>query len=82
MDENEGRAAATSELSAGLGAGRHIALLQRHDRTQRRTVLVPLGQSLGFDEDGATRRWLWPYLGTEWHLDGFLPLEIEAPNVI
>lgn len=50
-----------------------MARLRRHDRSEDRLIPVPPGQSLGFDENGATRRWLAPYLGTEWHLIGFEP---------
>lgn len=52
----------------------HIAVLERHDRSERKEIPVPPGQSLGFDEDSATRRWLWPELDTEWHLVEFRPV--------
>lgn len=56
----------------------HVAIIQKHDTDMRRAVMVPPEQSLDFDPGpGATRRWLWPYLGTEWHLVEFLEI---APN--
>jgi len=50
-----------------------IAVLERHDHSERKEVPVPAGQSLDFDEGAATRRWLWPHLGNEWHLVEFKP---------
>lgn len=52
---------------------RMMARLRRHDRSEERLVPVPAGQSLDLDEGDITRRWLWPHLGTEWHLIGFEP---------
>lgn len=52
----------------------HVAVLERHDRAERKEVPVPDGQSLDFDEGTATRRWLWPHLGAEWHLVEFRPV--------
>jgi len=55
----------------------HVAIIRNHDYPNMvRAIKVPDGQSLGFDEDGATRKWLWPYLGTEWHLIEIV--EVEA----
>jgi hypothetical protein len=59
----------------------HIAILEHHDAGERvilhapsyKAVLVPPGQSLDFDVGpGATRRWLWPYLGRTHHLVDFV----------
>jgi hypothetical protein len=53
-----------------------FALLERHERFHMdddfKLVRVPVGQSLDFDKDGATRRWLHSDLGTEFHLAGFI----------
>lgn len=54
--------------------GRYVALLERHDRTAKKVVLVPGGQSLDFDKGTATRAWLHPHLGADWHLNEFYPL--------
>lgn len=47
---------------------------------------VPVGQSLEFDEDDATRKWLWPHLGAgEWHLIAFVDknlLDDTIPYVV
>lgn len=44
-------------------------------------VPVPFGQSLDFDEGpGATRRWLHPYLGTQFHLVEFVEVVAETPT--
>jgi hypothetical protein len=53
----------------------HIAIIENHDRTTKRAILVPKGQSLDFDEGKITRKWLWPYLGSDWHLVEFLEVE-------
>lgn len=52
---------------------RFVAILEMHERTIRKAVLVPPGQSLEMDE--GARRWLHPYIGTEWHLVEFLKIE-------
>lgn len=52
----------------------HAALLISNDYKRTRWVVVPEGQSLDFDEGKATRAWLHPHLGREWHLFGFVPL--------
>lgn len=55
-----------------------IALLRKHGYdnypyvSEFKAVVVPKGQSLDFDPDAATRKWLWPHLGTEYHLLGFI----------
>ena len=57
------------------GWTKHIAILQKHnDRNIFKLVPVPEGQSLEFDKEGATRRWLWPHIGNEWHLAEFVEL--------
>lgn len=53
----------------------YVALLRSHDYKRTKWVVVPEGQSLEFDEGSATRRWLHPHLGTEWHLFGFVSLQ-------
>lgn len=59
-------------------ADRFVAVLgNHHDRTRRKAVIVPAGQSLDFDPDAATRRWLAPHLAGEWHLIEFLPIAEE-----
>lgn len=72
------RAALASPVATREDVVRHVAILERHDRRGKKAVIVPDGQSLDFDEDGATRRWLHPYLGNEYHLDEFLPLQCAA----
>lgn len=54
----------------------YVAILRQHDRTEKKAILVPAGQTLEFDEGDATRRWLWPYLGEEWHLAEFIPINM------
>jgi hypothetical protein len=70
-------------FSASLHTARqstHVAILERDDaegdwRGNHKAVLVPPGQSLDFDDGpGATRKWLYPYLGTEYHLLEFIEL--------
>ncbi len=53
-----------------------VAIIENHDRTARRAVLPPVGATKDFDKDYATREWLWPYLGTRWHLVEFLDVHI------
>lgn len=60
---------------------RYVAILEMHDETKRKAVLVPLGQSLEFDEGSATRRWLHPHLGTDWHLVEFIEID-AAPSTL
>lgn len=56
----------------------HIAIIETHVGVRphrKRAVPVPDGQSLDFDPGpGATRRWLMPYLGDEFHLVEFVEL--------
>ena len=49
-----------------------FALLERHDRKGTKLIPVPLNQSEEFDDTGATRKWLHPYLGSEYHLVDFV----------
>lgn len=57
----------------------HVAVLRHNDRTKKKAVIVPPGQSLDFDEGpGSSRRWLDQHLGLDWHLAEFL--EIEWPR--
>lgn len=58
---------------------KYVAILERHDRRGKKAVIVPDGQSLEFDADDATRRWLRPSLGRDYHLVEFLPVELAAP---
>lgn len=68
-------------LLAALGVEpSHVALLESHDERRWKAVIVPPGQSLEFDDDGATRKWLWPHLGNDFHLDSFVPIETPAPE--
>ena len=53
----------------------HVAILREFKSSKEKAVIVPPGQSLDFDEDSATRKWLWPYLGKEWHLIKFVPID-------
>jgi hypothetical protein len=63
----------------------YAALLISHDRKRTKWVVVPEGQSLDFDEGTATRRWLHPHLGSEWHLFDFVRLRsaraLSRPSV-
>lgn len=56
----------------------HVAIIETHDDVRpyrKRAILVPAGQSLDFDPGpGADRRWLWPYLGTDFHLVEFVEI--------
>jgi hypothetical protein len=64
-------------------ASQHIAIIERHDYTEKRAVLVPPGQSLGMGESWPVRPWLMPYLGSDWHLVEFLDVQfqpIETPH--
>ena len=61
---------------SNTGENAYVALLRHNDDPNNlKAVLVPTGQTLDFDEDAATRRWLWPHLGYEFHLVAFVPLE-------
>ena len=56
----------------------HVAILETHQgRRPHRKIAVPVppGQTLDFDDGpGATRRWLDPYLGEDFHLVEFVEL--------
>jgi hypothetical protein len=39
-----------------------------------RAIIVPPGQSLDMDEGKASRKWLWPYLNSNWHLKEFVEI--------
>lgn len=61
----------------------YVAILESHDRRKQKAVVVPVGQSLDFDEGpSATRRWLHPHLDSEWHLKEFLPLTAAPAPVL
>lgn len=64
----------TAPARVEAGDSEYIAILERHDRTIQRAILVPYGQSLEFDEGTICRAWLSPYLGTKWHLVAFVCL--------
>ena len=51
----------------------YVAVIERNDHSERKEIPVPEGQSLDFDEGTASRRWLHPHLGSEWHLVEFKP---------
>ena len=62
----------------------HVAIIETHigiKPHKKLAVPVPLGQSLDFDEGPvATRRWLHPYLGTQFHLVEFVEVVAETPT--
>lgn len=65
LTEPEGTAESLSEA-------RHFAILRNFaDGTVLKLLPVPVGQSLEMDDNG-TRPWLWPLIGTEWHLVEFV----------
>lgn len=67
MSENDAR-----PYLAEITRGRFVALLRNLDDPMvQKIVPVPEGQSLEFDEGSATRQWLLPHLGREWHLLSF-----------
>lgn len=66
------------QLEGCVMEDRYVAIIEHHDYTIRRAVLVPKGQSLEFDEGAITRGWLHPYLGRDWHLKEFLKIEPET----
>lgn len=55
-----------------------VAIIERHDYSERKEIPVPEGQSLDFDEGTIYRCWLWPHLGDEWHLVEFRPASSKA----
>lgn len=67
------------ELPAHPEDFEYAVLFRSHDYKRTKWAIVPEGQSLDFDEGGgASRRWLWPYLGDDWHLFAFVSL--RAPH--
>lgn len=68
-----------SDLPAHPEDFEFAALLRHHDMKQSKWIVVPEGQSLDFDEGSATRRWLAPHLGSDWHLFGFVSLRVPSP---
>ena len=67
-----------------------VALLEKHsanrgDHTdderydhRYKIILLAEGQSEDFDDGpGATRKWLWPHLGREYHLVSFIDVEAQ-----
>lgn len=59
---------------------RYVAILHKHYGSVRKAVLVPPGQSLDFDKDAATRLWLRPHLGSDYHLVEFVELTPDEPS--
>lgn len=60
---------------------RHIAILETHTRpTKKKAIIVPEGQGLDFDEGTEDRKWLWPYIGTKWHLREFIEIICDAQD--
>ena len=62
----------------------HVAIIETHqgDRPhQKLAVMVPVGQSLDFDEGKITRAWLHPYLGSRFHLVEFVEIAADALSV-
>lgn len=58
-----------------LKSATHVAVIRNGDLPEKKVVIMPPGQPLGFDPGpGTTRRWLWPYLGSSWHLVEFLEI--------
>jgi hypothetical protein len=45
-----------------------VAIIKHHEFQKWRAIELKEGQSTDFDSDAATRRWLWPFIDTEWHL--------------
>lgn len=57
-----------------------VAIIKMHDNSVWRAIALTEGQSIEFDPDSATRRWLWPFLRTEYHLLDIVEVE-NLPNV-
>lgn len=53
------------------------AIIERHDKSERRIVIPPHGTGITRDMDagGATRNWLHPYIGEDWRLVEFLDVQ-------
>lgn len=58
----------TDVLVTGHWEDERIAILRSHDQKRFKFVPVPDDQSVDFDKNAATRRWLDPHLGHDWHL--------------
>lgn len=56
-----------------------VAIIKHHEWGAWRAIELPTGQSAEFDEGSATRRWLYPYLGTDWHLLDIVDVETAPP---
>lgn len=59
---------------------RRAALLRMHrdltpNEERFKAVLLKPDQSEDYDQGGGTRKWLWPHLGTDYHLFGFIDVE-------
>lgn len=58
-----------------------VAVLQHHDDYATfKVVRLAAGQSEDFDEGSATRRWLRPHLGDDYHLMAFVDLEDQEES--
>jgi len=57
------------------------AVLRKHDHKEWKLVPMAQGQSEDFDPDRATRDWLWPHLGHNWHLMAFVDVPGVGPRV-
>jgi hypothetical protein len=57
-----------------------VAIIKMHEHPVWRAIALPAGQSKEFDGGSATRVWLHPYLGTEWHLLEIVDVETAAPT--
>tara|TARA_R110002126_G_C10227563_1_gene479692 strand:- start:66 stop:245 length:180 start_codon:yes stop_codon:yes gene_type:complete len=55
---------------------KYIAIIESHDYKERLCVIVPECQTIEFDEGSATRQWLWPHLGDNYHLSEFVKLKV------
>jgi hypothetical protein len=66
---------AISQIEIEMTSLRFVAVIERHDRSEKRFVPVPVNQSLDFDPDTITREWLHPYLNSDWHLFEFLQIQ-------
>lgn len=46
----------------------------RHPVDRFKVIPLAEGQSEDFDKDSATRKWLWPHLGRDYHLVAFVDI--------
>ena len=54
----------------------HVAVLHKYSSSEKKAVLVPVGQSLDFDDGpGGTRKWLRPHMTDEWYLCEFITID-------